>query len=184
MFGGIDLLCILVTLTSVIALITDLLWGKIFNWLNVSVFLAGLALAFANRSWAGLADSALGAGAGLLLFGWMYWLRFIGGGDVKFLMALGALGGLKFTWEVTLLSLILGGIFAAMHLVFRGRWRAFYAKLRRLTISIWVSAATQGEAPLDVPDLDRNLTMPFGIPMAVAAVWTCFAHPLIRLGVV
>jgi hypothetical protein len=90
--GRTDLLFGAVCGLSIGAAATDLLWGRIYNWLTAPALVFGLAVSAGLGGWSGLGDSLLGALAGLLLYGWMFWLRVLGGGDVKLLMALGAWG--------------------------------------------------------------------------------------------
>jgi prepilin peptidase CpaA len=156
-----------------------LIKGRIYNWLTGPALVIGLALAAWSGGWAGLADSALGAGAGLLLYGWMFWLGAMGGGDVKLLMALGAWGGARFALETALLSLFLGGAMAAIILIAKGRMPGFLAKMRRFVVSVFVR-----ELEVELPQVDRKLTMPYGIPIAVAAVWSVVAHPVVGWGLI
>jgi prepilin peptidase CpaA len=177
MSGKTDLLVAAVSVVSVIAAVTDVATGRIYNWLTVPALVLGLAAGAWLGGWNGLGHAALGAGAGLLLYGWMFWLRVMGGGDVKLLMALGALGGVAYVTEVAVLGVLLGGAFAVAWLGLHGRLAAFVRKLRRFVTSLMIR-----ELELDVPDLDRKLTMPFGLPIAAAAVWSAVSHPLARGG--
>jgi prepilin peptidase CpaA len=107
----------------------------------------------------------------------MFWLGVMGGGDVKLLMALGAWGGLAFTEEVAVLGVLLGGALAVALLASRGRLLAFIGKMRRFLLTVFVK-----ELELELPKVDRKLTMPFGIPIAAAAIWSAVAHPLLSWG--
>jgi prepilin peptidase CpaA len=166
-----------VTLISAVAAVTDLLRGRIYNWLTGPALLAGLGAAAWLRGWGGLGDATLGACAGLLFYGWMFWLRVMGGGDVKLLMALGAWGGLAFTEEVALLGVLLGGVLAAVMLALKGKMLPFAAKMKRFLLTLFVS-----ELELEMPRVDRKLTMPFGVPIAAAAIWSVLSHPLVAWG--
>ena len=124
-----------------------------------------------------MGDAVLGAGAGLFFYGWMFWLRVMGGGDVKLLMALGAWGGLAFTEEVALLGVLLGGGLAVVHAGVQRKMLSFAAKMKRFLLTIFVS-----ELELEMPRVDRKLTMPFGVPIAAAAIWSVLSHPLVAWG--
>jgi prepilin peptidase CpaA len=160
-----------------IAAVSDVVTGKIYNWLTLPALACGFAAAGYLGGWAGLGDAALGAGIGLVLYGWMFWIRVMGGGDVKLLMALGAWGGLAFAQEVAVLGVLLGGIFAAAWLGLHGKLPAFVAKMRRFLYSLLIK-----ELELELPQVDRKLTMPFGLPIAAAAIWSALSHPLLRWG--
>ncbi len=103
----------------------------------------------------------------------------MGGGDVKLLMALGAWGGLAFAEEVAVLGVLLGGVFAVVLLAFKGRLLAFVAQ----NAAVSALRCSSSELELELPQVDRKLTMPFGIPIAAAAIWSAVAHPLVALGV-
>jgi prepilin peptidase CpaA len=156
---------------SIFAATTDLLRGKIYNSFILVMLLSGLVTGFINGGSAALLQGAGGVGAGLLLFGWMFALGFMGGGDVKFLMALGAWGGAVYAFETAVLSVLLGGLLAFFHLFFKGRLRAFW---RRIQYSL-LTLVTR-ELEFEAPELDRKSTLPFGVPMAMAASWLAL-HP-------
>jgi prepilin peptidase CpaA len=177
MSGRTDAILYGVSIISVIAATTDLIWGRIFNWLTATALVIGAALAGWAGGWAGLGDSLAGALAGLLAYGWMFKLGFMGGGDVKFLMALGAWGGLRYVEEVAVLGVLVGGAMAVPMLMAKGR---LLSLVRRLFSFLRSVAVPQLEVePLQI---DRKLTMPFGVPIAVAAVWTALDHPLVKWG--
>jgi prepilin peptidase CpaA len=162
----------------VIALVTDLWRGRIFNWLTLPMIVAGLVLGGLQGGWAGLGAAFLGSAIALLLYGWMFFLGFMGGGDVKFLMALGALGGARYGEEVALLALFVGGAMSLAILVFKGR-------IISLGRRLWLSLQTLlvKELEFEFPKVDRKLTFPFGVPLAIAAIWVLRAHPLEGWGI-
>lgn len=168
-----------ITLLSIVAAFSDLFYRRIPNWLTLPAFLLGVfASIWVRGFWPGLSFSLLGGFVGLLLFGWMFFFRFMGGGDVKFLMALGAWGGSRYAVEVAILSVLLGGLFAAFILLAKGMLRSFLRRLYRFILTVFVR-----ELAVEFPDLDRKSKMPFGLPIAIAAVWNVFGSPLEQLGV-
>ena len=114
---------------------------------------------------------------GLVLYGWMFGIGVLGGGDVKLLMAFGAWGGTRYVADVALLGIMLGGVFGVFHLILRGRAVVFARKLYRFVLSVLVK-----ELALETPAVDRKLKMPFGLPMAVAAAWVALDNPLEKWG--
>jgi prepilin peptidase CpaA len=163
---------------AAIACATDLKSGRIFNWLTLPALVGGLVFAAATDGWSGIGDGLLGVVAGLLLYGWIFFLGAMGGGDVKFLMAVGAWGGLRYTVEVALLGVVLGGALAVGMLLFTGRLTGFLARMWRFLLTLMVK-----ELELETPKIDRKFTMPFGVPIAAAAVWVAFGNPFERWGV-
>jgi hypothetical protein len=92
-------------------------------------------------------------------------------------MALGAWGGVGFVAEVAVLAILLGGAMAAGLLAFKGRLPDFTRRMRRFILTLLIR-----ELEPEAPVIDSKFTMPFGIPIAVAAVWTAIAHPLATMG--
>lgn len=173
MFGQIETLRFLVSLTAALAAVSDLWKGRIYNALTVPAAVLGVVVAVYWLGWSGLGQSVLGMLAGLILFGWIFWIRHLGGGDVKLLIALGAMGGAGFALEVAILSVVLGGVFSIGSLVWNGKLLGFLKKLRMFLYSLLVK-----ELEVQIPVSDRNLTIPFGVPMAIGAVWSVYFHPL------
>ncbi len=156
-----------------VAVLCDLIYGKIYNWWTLSFLVVGIATSAFLGGWGGGFHSLLGVGAALMLYGWMFWLGWMGGGDVKFLMALGAWGGAHFAVEVGVLGVILGGFVAFSHLLINRQFLSFFHRMFQFLYSIFVPGLV-----IEKPNLDPNLKMPFGIAMGLATVWTLFWHPM------
>ena len=173
MFGKTELIQFSITVFSLAAALQDLKWRKIFNFFNITVAGAGFFVSFYFDGGSGLLTSLHGLAAGLFLFGWMFALRILGGGDVKFLMALGCWGGWRYTAEVALLSILVGGFFSLVILVVKKRLITFIRNFYLFLVSILISELDF--LPLSV---DSSLTMPFGVPISISAIWVIFYHPL------
>lgn len=163
---------------SSVAVVTDLARGRIYNWLTLPMLISGLLFTVVLFGWAATWNALLAVVAGLLLFGWMFYLGVMGGGDVKFLMALGAWGGLRYVTEVAILSIAVGGVMSLGILIFSGRIVSFARRMYRFLLTVFVK-----ELEFEAPQIDRQSKMPFGIPIAIAAVWAAFADPFQQLGV-
>lgn len=179
-FGRIDsqLFLSVITAASLFAALTDLIWGRIFNGFTAPLLLAGIAFSAYFGGWAGTAESLLGAAVGLLLYGWIFWVGAMGGGDVKFLMALGAWGGSRYAIHVAILGVLLGGILSVAALVIKGRAKGFLKKMYRFLLTVLIR-----ELELERPAIDHGFTVPFGVPIAIAAVWTACCRPLESWGI-
>ena len=173
MFGKTELIQISLTAFSFIAIIQDLKWRKIYNVFNLFVALSGMGISSYFDGFPGFFSSVHGLLIGLLLFGWMFALRIIGGGDVKFLMALGCWGGWKYATEVALLSILVGGLFSLFILVFKRRFIAFVMNFYYFLVSMLISELDFQPLPVD-----SSLTMPFGVPISISAIWVIFFHPI------
>jgi Flp pilus assembly protein protease CpaA len=122
----------------------------------------------------------------LVAFGWMWMVHIVGAGDVKLLMALGALagtisasgrGGIEFIADTMFLTLFVGGALAALQLGVRGKLGPFLRKIRRFIVT-----ASTKYLETEFPKADPKLKMPFGIAIAIAACWVWFDNPLANWG--
>lgn len=179
--GGTDNTTILlyaVLAISVSGALTDLVCGKIFNWLTIPSLIAGMSASCWVSGWQGLETALLGVAAALVLYGWMFAVGAMGAGDVKFLMALGAWGGLRFVIETALLGVVIGGVFAVFMLVFSGKMSGFVKRMHHFFLTVLVK-----ELEAEKPKIDHSMTMPFGVPIAIAAAWVALGHPFETFGV-
>jgi prepilin peptidase CpaA len=106
--------------TAAAAVATDLRARRIPNWLTASACLLGLGLNAALGGGDGALRALLGAGLGFALLAPFYQLRAIGAGDVKLLIAIGALVGPADLIKIALLGGIAGGIQALVVLAQSG----------------------------------------------------------------
>lgn len=161
---------------SLVGGIHDLLTKKIPNWLTFSAIFIGLVAQFWLFGFAGLLDSFLGLSLGFGIFFPVYVLGYMGAGDVKLLMAVGACTGWHFCLRVAIASVIVGGAYALVEIIFRGRLvyvakRTFYF-LRALFLPELVAE------PLK---LDENRKFAFGICVAIAVASIIFLQNSGRL---
>ncbi len=149
--------------------------------------MGGLILSFFTAGPLGLFYGFIGILIAMVAFGWMWKIQILGAGDVKLLMALGALSGaatstgkngLTFTVDLALLSLIVGGALALILLIIKGRFLAFLKKFYRFLLT-----ALDKNLETEFPKADSSLQMPFGISIAIASIWVWFDNPLIRWGI-
>lgn len=160
-----------------IATVTDILYNKIYNWLTLPAMVLGLLAGAYYHGGLGLLQAFFGLAAGLLLYGWMFAIRVMGAGDVKLLMAMGALGGGLFAIDVAIVGILVGGVMALGILIFKGRIREFSRKIYRFLVSVFYKNLV-----LEFPEIDQKLTMPFGVAIAVASSWVLLDNPLLKWG--
>jgi prepilin peptidase CpaA len=176
--GPTELILWPVTGISVLAAATDLWKGRIYNWMTLPALACGIAVSAVNGGAWGALSALAGAALGLALYGWMFWLGQLGGGDVKLLMALGAWGGPAYAADVALLSVLLGGALALGMPALRVRLPDFARKLFRFGRSVALPGLE-----VEIPRADRSQTLPFGVPIAVAAIWIIRSNPLELWGI-
>lgn len=145
----------------------DAIWRKIPTNFVVSAAVIGLGWhAFHGNALGSLAGCGLGFAIGLALF----YLGAIGGGDVKLLLALGALLGYQ-RWFVAMeVSVLVSAVVAATQVVRRGAVRVVIHNMGELACA-FISGKFAPHPEINV----RNAAMirsPFGV---AAAIGTCAA---------
>jgi prepilin peptidase CpaA len=150
----------------------DLLTRRIPNWLTFPAMLLGLI----GQAWlfgaSGALDSLLGILLGLAVLLPVYLLGYMGAGDVKLLMAVGAWLGWRLCWRVALFSILCGAAYAAAEIVIRGRAlevaRRTYSFIRALLVPGLVAEKLR---------LDESRKFAFGICITLAvALVTVLRH--------
>lgn len=110
--------CLALALTT--ASVTDVLKQKIYNWITFPAIILGFVLNGIAYHGAGLLASLEGLGVGML---WILVYALAGAtsaGDVKLLMAVGALMGPRFTGLTLLCFALAGGVFGAVFALRKG----------------------------------------------------------------
>ena len=120
MENGIISLILLIALAT--ATITDLLTGKISNWITLPTTATGLAVHAAINGANGLAYSAKGLGVGFALLILFYAAGGFGAGDVKLVAATGSLLGPFGIMSAVCVTTVVGGLCAVGLLVRRLGW--------------------------------------------------------------
>lgn len=140
---------------------------RIPNALTVGGAALALVVGFSSDGRAGLVEAVEGLGAGLALLGVPFALRIVGGGDVKFLMALGAFLGPQRTLEAFIWATAAGGLCAAVMLGVSPRARAqvltSWIQFRNLVYARDPSVLKPGTR-------DDTIAVPYGLALAVGAV--------------
>lgn len=105
MFGGFE-----IALWSLLAIssITDLLWGKVYNWTTFAFFFGGLLCRFYFEGSAAGWESIQAVGVAMFLFMPLYILGAVAAGDVKLLMAFAAWTQPSTVFRLALLGIVVG----------------------------------------------------------------------------
>jgi prepilin peptidase CpaA len=133
----------------------DLWKREIPNWLTLGAILAGLLL----NPWR---TSLGGLGLAALIFLPIFYMRWLGGGDVKLMGAVGTLAGPANLLVIFILDSILGGVVALAALVFRGR-------LRRTLGNVFRIFRPAREAELEAGN-EKSMGMPRAVTIAAATL--------------
>ena len=138
----------------------DLGKRRIPNALNLAILMTGLAIRVHTGT---LMPGLAGAGLGLALLLLLFEARWIGGGDVKLVAAIGAWLGPEGVLLATALGFAGAGVYAAAWTMIGG------ASLRR-DVFINLRGAFLGRRVPAVPSRPRAHLVPLALPFAAAAV--------------
>ena len=147
---------------------TDIRWGKIFNWMTVPFAVLGISLNTIGGGLDGLLLSLGGIGAGFALWLISNFLgRILGGGDIKLLMAFGALLGPMFMLYTFAIGAVVGGLMALVIALKRGMLGKI---MRQMGTSIYMRAAFS--SPMEITDGAGEVRLPYAIALGIGAMMT------------
>lgn len=135
----------LAAIMLIIATYTDLRGGKIYNWTTLPAIIAGIALNTVTGGWQGLLLSIGGAVLVMALFLFFGPLVGIGGGDIKLMMAVGAVIALPVSVWALLYSAVIGGVMAVFVMV---RQKALVSTTQTMAANLYVGLLTRSQTDL------------------------------------
>lgn len=157
----------LVLVLAAVGAVSDARTRRIPNWLTAGGASVALLVGLVADGWAGLVHALEGLGMGLALLGPPFAFRIAGGGDVKFLMALGGFLGPRRTVEAFVWATAAGGLLAVAMLGVSPR-----ARTRVLTS--WIQFKnllyTRDASVLKPETRDDTIGVPYGLALALGAV--------------
>lgn len=133
----------LVTLCAT-ALYTDVRYGVIPNWLNLTFGLGGVIIHTIVTAWSGFFYALIGMSIGFLAVWLLYVFGAVGAGDVKLFAAIGSLVG----WQHSLLALLYSILFAGIIALFVVLYRIILQIKRRsriLSLPLLLAAPSKNE---------------------------------------
>lgn len=146
--------------TSVIAVLSDVKYGKISNRLVFPMFAFGILWRCSEAGLDGLLGGVLGGGLPLVLYPFFI-MRMLGAGDIKLLMALGVWVGLEDCARLIILSILCGGIIAAAVMAAHCNGRV---RLKKLGIYIKTCLLSRKMWPYqDLALLESGAALPFAL---------------------
>jgi prepilin peptidase CpaA len=145
-----------------IAAYTDLKRRQIPNWLSVGGIAAGIALNTWFAGLAGLKTAGAGLGLAALIFIPLFVMRWLGGGDVKIMGAIGSLAGPQYMIVIFVFDAILGGIAALVLVILRGRLLKTIKNIPRIF-------RVEREAELEAGS-EKSLGLPRAVTIAAATL--------------
>ncbi|MBN2144840.1 MAG: prepilin peptidase [Candidatus Aureabacteria bacterium] len=165
---------VLFFVSLIIAAYLDLKNGTIPDWLTLTVTAAAIIISFFCRGLTGLAGSMLGWAIGFFPFYVLHRMGGMGGGDVKLMGMVGALGGAGFIIYCYWYTALVGLIMALGLLLIKGKIKEGWIRTR--TLFHRVSHMRFKENPAD-PAAAHScppLSIPYGMAIVTGAYITFF----------
>lgn len=160
----------LLELLVVAAAFLDLRSRRIPNWLTLTGVVVGLSINSYQARWTGLKSGLLGMLIALLVYGLLFALRAMGGGDVKLMAAVGAFTGPEAWLIIFIITAIVGGLIAVITLLTRGGLVRALANVATILGSLGRLRAPHEEHPhLDVGHPSAR-TLPHGASIAIGVL--------------
>ncbi|MFH1904165.1 MAG: A24 family peptidase [bacterium] len=153
---------ILLILLLVISLTTDLITHKIYNCVTFPAVAVGLLLSVWNHGISGLTSSMLGLAIGFSIFAVVFAFGGVGGGDVKLMAAVGAIGGYPFILNACFYGILAGGILAIAVMIWKGTFWRGLKNIFRLILS-FIMPGLKTEAL----KLSNSEKIPYGAALSV-----------------
>lgn len=158
-----------------IASFTDWQWRKVPNWLTVSMAIVGLGFGLLEGGFAGLLASVGGATTAFAFFVFPFAMKWLGGGDVKLLMSLGCLLGIRALFWISLYTAVAGGLVALGLVIYRqAQAGEFWRQLRVncLALGLWALHLGSRSADLELVALSSTKTalrekLPYAFAIAI-----------------
>ncbi|MGH9625306.1 MAG: A24 family peptidase [Bryobacteraceae bacterium] len=144
----------------------DLRFRRIPNWLSLSGAVLGIGLNVLLAGRYGAAESLLGILCAFAVYVPLFLLRAMGAGDVKLMIAIGAIAGPRNWFEIFLASALLGGVVALAFAIVKRRLRQTCGNTGTILLAL-----SHGMLPFHAdPKLDvqntESLRMPHGTVIA------------------
>jgi prepilin peptidase CpaA len=161
----------LALLTGLIAIIWDLKYHKIPNWLTLPALLLGVVINIALNPGEWYFPFA-GLLAGFILLFIPFALGGIGGGDLKLLAALGAILGVRAVLWIFLIGGVAGGLFSAVAIIFKMGLRE--GSIRIFSIFSSIGNVKNQNKTADSPSKQY---IPYGLAIVFGLVITLIFKP-------
>jgi prepilin peptidase CpaA len=160
---------VLLCLVAVACAVTDLVKGRIYNAITYPAIAAGFVVQIALGGGSGFFIALSGFAVGFFPAFVLFALGGLGGGDVKLLGAVGAIGGAVPATETLLIAFLVGGLFALGKLAWHGKLFVTLGRTLRTLAGFVVPGVSR--KPLEKPGEER-LTVRFGLAICIATLAT------------
>ena len=161
----VDAAAVVLAAMLIIAVYTDIVYGKIYNKLTLPCIVLGLLVNAVQSGWDGAKFSLLGLALGFVVLMLIALTRLMSGGDAKLLWAIGSLEGWIFLSWTLLYMALAGGVMAIGFLIYRRMARATLSDIGARTF-----ARLALGAPIEWMPTLRAGKLPYSVAIAAAAV--------------
>lgn len=154
-----------------LCLITDIRERKIYNIITLPALVAGLILNSSLNGVEGLVDSLKGIGIVLAVLILPFIMGGMGAGDVKLLMAVGALMGFTFAFEALLATFLAGGVLAVILIIKRGIGKEVFGRLTA-NLYLFIAAPVLKKDVIEKDTLQgqERYAFPYGIAIFAGTI--------------
>jgi prepilin peptidase CpaA len=148
----------------------DIRFRRIPNWLVLSGMLWGVAMNVFLFGNAGLKTALIGIGLAFVIYFPLFIIRGMGAGDVKLMMAIGALVGPVNWFTIFLMTGILGGLMALCLLAWRKHLCQTFYNVSFIVVELLrLRAPYNADERFDVQH-PKAITMPHGATIAAGTI--------------
>jgi prepilin peptidase CpaA len=155
------------------ALYFDLRYQRIPNKLCLAGLLIALALQGYNSQWLGLGQALLGAGLALSLLLPAFYFRCLGAGDVKLMMAVGALSGPTLLFWSVVYGIIFGTFTSFFLAIYKVGWSGLIKMIRQGFIRNSLSINTVNKKSKN----PSAIFVPYAPALALGWLQACYLSP-------
>ena len=165
---------VIIIIVALAGCISDLRTRRIPNYLTFGAAALAIGYALVTGGWPAAVFSTAGWAVGLILFIPFFFLRGLGGGDVKLLAALGAWFGPAGMLVLAFYTALAGGLMALVVVLINGYFSTAFKNIWLLLCHWRVTGlSAMPEISLDNP---RSKRLPYGVAIAAGAVTTLWLH--------
>jgi prepilin peptidase CpaA len=163
------------------ALYLDLRYQRIPNKLCLFAFVVALVLQGVTSQWHGIAQALLGAGLALLLLLPAYALRWLGAGDVKLMIAVGAFSGPEILWWSVIYGIMFGTISSLILAFYKVGWAGMKKRMKRHFVHAGINADVKTDVDSEINGQTQALQVPYAPALASGWLMACYLDPKIFL---
>jgi len=162
---------IFLILVLLIAMINDVRFRKIPNWLTLSAVILSMGYHTSTKGLSGFVFSAQGVGVGMAALAIPYLMGGTGAGDVKLMGGIGSLLGPKGAFIATIFIFLMGGIYAIVLLIVH---RYFKEAMKRYWSILKTFLLTRKIVYLPPSENEEKPKLCYAVPIALGTFISLF----------